>query len=160
MDILKVFWHLNALLKIFFYKIIFGNKLRIRKNVTFRKGFSLLVDGGNISIGNNMFFYNYCSIVSHESIIIGDNCIFGENVKIYDYNHKFNNNDVKNQGFCSKDIKIGENCWLVNNVILLKWVEIGDNSVIGASWIIKEKIPDNVVVTVKYDFNILDIYYK
>lgn len=155
MYILKVFWHLNALLKIFFYKIIFGNRLRIGKNVTFRKGFSLLVDGGKISIGNNVFFNNYCSIVSHESVIIGDNCIFGENVKIYDHNHRFNNNDVKkNQGFSSKEIKIGKNCWLANNVILLKGAEIGDNSVIGAGCIIKGKIPADVIVRKndKYDF--------
>lgn len=161
MYVLKVFWHLNALIKIFFYKIIFGSKLKMGKNITFRKGFSLLVDGGKVSIGNNVFFNNYCSIVSHESIIIGDNCIFGENVKIYDHNHRFNTNDIKkNQGFSSQEIKIGKNCWLANNVILLKGAEIGDNSVIGAGCIIKEKIPDNVVVTVKYDFNILDIYYK
>lgn len=55
-----------------------------------------------ISIGNNVFFNNYCSIVSHESISIGDNCIFGENVKIYDHNYRFNINGIKkNQGFSS-----------------------------------------------------------
>jgi acetyltransferase-like isoleucine patch superfamily enzyme len=161
MYILKVFWHLNALIKIFFYKIIFGSKLKMGKNITFRKGFSLLVDGGKVSIGNNVFFNNYCSIVSHESIIIGDNCIFGENVKIYDHNHRFNINDIKkNQGFSSQEIKIGKNCWLANNVILLKEAEIGDNTVIGAGCIIKEKIPSNMIVTLKSDFNILNINYK
>lgn len=48
MYVLKVFWHLNALIKIFFYKIIFGSKLKMGENITFRKGFSLLVDGGSI----------------------------------------------------------------------------------------------------------------
>lgn len=155
MYVLKIFWHLNALIKIFFYKIIFGSKLKMGKNITFRKGFSLLVDGRKVSIGNNVFFNNYCSIVSHEAIIIGDNCIFGENVKIYDHNHRFNTNDIKkNQGFSSQEIQIGKNCWLANNVILLKGAEIGDNSVIGAGCIIKEKIPANVIVRKndKYDF--------
>ena len=155
MYILKIFWHLNAIIKIFFFKIIFGNKLEMGKNITFRKGFSLLIDGGKISIGNNVFFNNYCSIVSHESISIGDNCIFGENVKIYDHNHRFNINDIKkNQGFSSQAMKIGKNCWLANNVILLKGAEIGDNSVIGAGCIIKGKIPADVIVRKndKYDF--------
>ncbi|HRM59399.1 MAG TPA: acyltransferase, partial [Megamonas funiformis] len=111
--------------------------------------------------GNNVFFNNYCSIVSHESISIGDNCIFGENVKIYDHNHRFNINDIKkNQGFSSQKIKIGKNCWLANNVILLKGAEIGDNTVIGAGCIIKGKIPSNMIVTLKSDFNILNINYK
>lgn len=155
MNILKIFWHLNAFIKLFFYKIIFGSKLKVGKNVTFRKGFSLLADGGKISIGDNVFFNNYCSIVSHASITIGDNCIFGENVKIYDNNHNFNSKDTKkNQGFSSQAIKIGKNCWLANNVVLLKGAEIGDNSVIGAGCIIKEKIPADVIVRKndKYDF--------
>lgn len=31
MYILKIFWHLNALIKIFFYKIIFSSKLQMGK---------------------------------------------------------------------------------------------------------------------------------
>lgn len=51
----KVFWHLKALLKILFYKIIFFNKIKIGNNFTFRNNFSLLADGGKIIIGNNVF---------------------------------------------------------------------------------------------------------
>lgn len=149
MIFLKVFWHLKALLKILFYKIIFFNKIKIGNNFTFRNNFSLLADGGKIIIGNNVFFNNNCSIVSHGKISIDDNCIFGENVKIYDNNHRFNNfnMNVKEQGFSIGEIKIGKNCWLANNVIVLKGAEIGDNVLIGAGCIIKEKIPSNTIVS-------------
>ena len=162
MLILKILWHINALIKKIFYKIIFGKKIIWGKHVTFRKNFSLVIDEGEVFIGNNVFFNNGCSIVSHKSIKVGDNCIFGENVKIYDHNHKFAeyNTEKKYQGYSSAEIKIGKNCWLANNVILLKGAEIGDNSVIGAGCIIKSKIPANVVVTLNDNYTIDKIKYK
>ena len=69
-------------------------------------------------------------------------CLLYTSVKIYDNNHRFNNfnMNIKEQGFSIGEIKIGKNCWLANNVIVLKGAEIGDNVVIGAGCIIKEKI--------------------
>lgn len=162
MFILKFLWHCNAYLKMIFYKIIFRNNIKWGKHVTFRKNFSLVIDGGKVFIGDNVFFNNGCSIVSHKAIDIGENCIFGENVKIYDHNHKFAeyNTAKKYQGFSSSEIKVGKNCWLANNVILLKGAEIGDNSVIGAGCIIKSKIPANVIVTLKTNYNIKEINYR
>ncbi|WP_304153542.1 acyltransferase [Megamonas hypermegale] len=162
MILLKFLWHINAFIKIIFYKMIFGKKIKWGKHVTFRENFSLVVDGGKVVIGNNVFFNNNCSIVSHKSIIIGENCIFGEGVKIYDHNHKFAKYNVekKYQGFSSSEIKIGKNCWLANNVIILKGAEIGDNSVIGAGCVIKNKIPANVIVSLSGDYNIQKIRYR
>ena len=37
-------------------------------------------------IGNHVFFNNDCSINCKDEIIIGNNCILGENVRIYDQN--------------------------------------------------------------------------
>lgn len=43
-------------------------------------------------------------------------------------------------------IKIGNNCWICTNAVILKGVEIGDNSVIGAGCVIYRDIPANSVV--------------
>ena len=49
---------------------------------TFRSNVSLrIVDGEGVKIGDNVFFNNGTSIAAKEKIEIGDNCIFGENVK-------------------------------------------------------------------------------
>lgn len=144
----KVIYHINAFFKKLFLKLIYGKKILISKNVTFRKSFSIAIEyDGKIQIGKNCFFNNYCSINSMASIKIGDNCIFGENVKIYDHNHRFNQKDklIKNQGYSIAPIEIGKNCWIGSNVIILKGVKIGDNSVIGAGSIVKENIENNMI---------------
>ncbi len=43
-------------------------------------------------------------------------------------------------------IKIGNNCWIANNVLILKGVTIGDNVVISAGLVIRENIESNSIV--------------
>lgn len=138
-----------AILKKIFYKIIYGKHIKFGKNVTFRKGFSVVIeDGAYVEIGPGSFFNNNCSINAKNSIKIGDNCIFGENVKIYDHNHKFNkrNELIKKQGFKSSIIEINRNCWIGSNVIILKGVSIGENTVIAAGEIVRKNIGSNILL--------------
>ena len=119
-------------------------------------GVSLLMDqtipekkeDGIIKIGENVYFNNFCSINSLCSIEIGDDCIFGENVRVYDHNHKFSKKTEKimKQGYSKGPIKIGSDCWIGSNVTILKGVNIGDNVIIGAGSIIDKDIPSNFIV--------------
>lgn len=127
-------------------KIIIGDYVDIRNyfNITTGKSAKLL-------IGNNVFFNNCCSINCLDSISIGDNTLFGENVKLYDHNHKYNDEKVFHQSFTTSPIVIGKNCWLGSNVIILKGVTIGDNTIIGAGCVIHKNIPSNSVIVNKQD---------
>lgn len=86
-------------------------------------------------------------------ISIGDGTIFGENVKVYDHNHCYKNPDVpiKEQGFSSAPINIGNHCWIGSNVVILKGVTIGDNCVIGAGCIVYKDVPSGTIVVNKQD---------
>jgi acetyltransferase-like isoleucine patch superfamily enzyme len=109
----KIYWHLNAFMRKLFLRIIYWRKLNMGESVAFRKGFTLLIDRtAKVHIGNRVFFNNYCSVVAMDDIYIGDDCIFGENVKIYDHNHRFNvkNKAVATQGFKTVPIIIKDNC--------------------------------------------------
>ncbi|WP_213083447.1 acyltransferase [Epilithonimonas caeni] len=123
------------------------------KNFSFRKGFSIVLDGpkANISIGDYCFFNNFCTIAARSKITIGDYSIFGENIKIYDHNHKYKKNEIpiKDQGYTEAPITIGKHCWIASNVIILKGITIGDNCVIGAGCIVHEDVPDNSVLICK-----------
>ena len=89
MTLLKIYWRTKAAIKKLCFKIMFGKRFSVGKN-TFRKNFGLYLEkGASIKIGNNCFFNRGCSINCLESVEIGDHTIFGENVKIYDQNHKF-----------------------------------------------------------------------
>jgi acetyltransferase-like isoleucine patch superfamily enzyme len=150
MTILKIFFKINCLFKLIFFKFIYGNKIIFGKNFTFRKGFSLIIDGKNakVKIGNGVFFNNFCTIAAMKSIKIGDNTIFGENVKIYDHNHQFRNPfiAIKNQGYASQEIIIGENCWIASHVVILKGVTIGNHSIIGAGNVVYKDVPENSIL--------------
>lgn len=146
---LKLYFHLLSFIKILFYKFIYLGNFRSNGNLTFRKGFSLIIENkGLVQIGKDCFFNNYCSIASRKSITIGDGTIFGEGVKVYDHNHCYSdiNIPLKSQGYKSSAIVIGKHCWISSNVIILKGVKIGDNSVIGAGCIIHKDVPANTIV--------------
>ncbi len=156
MKTLKAFYYICAYFQYFFLKCIYGKHIKIGKHVTWRRGFSVMIgENAHIDIGSECFFNNYCSLNANSLIKIGEGSIFGENVKIYDHNHRFANPDIKikEQGFSNGEVHIGKHCWIGSNVIILKNADIGDNCVIGAGCVIADKIEDNTIVVMnrKYD---------
>jgi acetyltransferase-like isoleucine patch superfamily enzyme len=134
--------------KMIFYKILYGSRLQVGKAVGFRRKFNIIIDGGQVTIGNNVFFNFDCTINCLGNVHIGDNCRFGENVKIYDHNHKFKdiNKPIPEQGMSIGKVTIGNNCWIGTNTVILKDVSVGDNVVIGAGCVIFKSIPSNHIV--------------
>lgn len=115
------------------------------KNVVFRDNCKIRIrKDAELYIGEQVFFNSNCSINCMEKVEIGDNTQFGESVKIYDHNHKFNDPEllIKDQGFSVDAVKIGKNCWIGSNTVILKGVEIEDNVVIGANCVISQNIPE------------------
>ena len=140
--------YISHSLNISFINMICKN-ITIGNHFRYRKRLELNCDSeGKIEIGDNVFFNNDCSVNSHNIIRIGDNCIFGENVKIYDHNHRFALKDklIRDQGYSSKKILIGEDCWIGSNVIILAGSIIGKHCVIGAGSIISSNVPDYSIV--------------
>lgn len=113
-----------------------GARLRVRSGVIFN------VCSGQLIIGAGVFFNNYCSVNCHKKIIIGDNVLFGESVKLYDHDHVFSARfGVLKNEFKADEIVIGNNVWLGSNVIVLKGVTIGDNAVIAAGSVVSKNVP-------------------
>lgn len=156
----KILFHLNAFIGLMLMRLVynlFGSKFEFGKNVTYRKGFSLMIGKkGKVRIGNKVFFNNYCSLNALESITVGDGTILGENVKIYDHNHcyKDKTQPIKDQGYTSAAIQIGKHCWIGSNTIILKGVTIGDNVVIGANCVIYKDVPSDCIVINKQNLMI------
>ncbi|MCD7855838.1 MAG: acyltransferase [Clostridiales bacterium] len=149
MIIFKIKWHICAVLKTALYKLIFGSKFIVGGGTTFRSRFNVYLEkNAEIKIGRNCFFNNDCSLNALEYIEIGDGNIFGENVKIYDHNHKYSGGCIplKNQGFDTEPVIIGDNCWFGSNVTVLKGVHIGSSCVIGAGCLIYDDIEEGSVV--------------
>ncbi|MDF6013768.1 acyltransferase [Vibrio harveyi] len=163
-----------------FYKIVFFRKLKVNPFKSYLHGFisiksgsffvsngfrnkrnvNISIDGGSLTLGKNVFFNNDVSINCREMINIGDNSLLGEGVKIYDHDHSISEPSllIRNQGFKTKPVNIGKNVWLGSNVIILKGVSIGDNSVIAAGSIVTKDIDENCIYIQKRNSIVINRY--
>ncbi len=158
----KIFQRINQMMKILYYKIKYGKRFKCGKRVKFRKRFQLNIsDNGYVSIGNDCFFNNDCSINAHKKIIIGDNNIFGENVKIYDHNHIFNDKKIDfKKNFNERSITIANNNWFGSNCVILSKAKIGSYNVFSANLSINEEYESENIVTLENKKTVKKIIYK
>lgn len=115
-----------------------GQSFKCRNNMSFR-----IYEKGQVTIGNNCFFNDGCSINSRDKIIIGNNVIVGQNVMFFDHDHNYKENI---NDFLTQKIEIGNNVWIGANSIILKGVTIGNNVVIAAGSVITKNIPENTMI--------------
>lgn len=130
-------------------KIAFGNSINFRNYIHIIVGKNAVLE-----IEDNVFMNNFCSINCMEYIKIGENTLFGENVKLYDHNHAYFNTPerkISHSEFVTAPIVIGKNCWLGSNVVVLKGVTIGNGSIIGAGCVIAKDVPPNSTIINKQE---------
>lgn len=126
-------------------KIDESNFITVRKNATLKIGKDTYITRATIS----------CL----EEIEIGENCILGEGMKIFDHNHQYTTQPytVSKTEFTTAKVKLGNNVWTGANCIILKGVTIGDNVILGAGCVIHKDIPANSVVVNKQELMINSI---
>lgn len=61
----KIKFHILCSVKKLFIKMFYRQWIKIGQKTTWRRNFSIISENGLISIGNNCFFNNDCSIVSN-----------------------------------------------------------------------------------------------
>ena len=95
-----------------------------------------------ISVGNNSGLG--IDNVLQGDITIGDNVMFGPDVRIITSNHAFDRLDIpmREQGYEEeKPVVIGNDVWIGTRVLILPGVTIGDGCVIGAGAVVTKDIP-------------------
>ena len=106
-------------------------------------------EGAKISIGNNVGISG-ATIYARKEITIGDNTNIGGNVKILD--NDFHPLEVEARLKDDKDkigtapIRIGKNCFVGCNALILKGTQLGDNCVVGAGAVVCGKFEANSVI--------------
>ena len=81
---------------------------------------------GNISIGKRTYFNRGCMISSHESVSIGEDCLFGPDVKIYDNDHCYGREEGVSHDLKKSSVSIGDRCRFASKVVILRGTEVGD----------------------------------
>ena len=124
--------------------------VRLRKNASWDvKGYCGLSYGVTIEVNENAelesgyFTSNsYSVLVSNKRILIGNDVMLGRNVVIYDSDfHSFNNKEERGDL-----VEIGNHVWIASNSMIMKGVKIGDGSVVAAGTIVRDDVPDRVIV--------------
>lgn len=81
-------------------------------------------------------------------IVIGDNVIMADNVRLYSWNHTLypNITTFSESNISYKGIVIGNNCWLGSGCVILDNVILGDNCVVGAGAVVTKSFPKNTLI--------------
>ena len=170
MKMTKVRYGKNLLLKgapVIFNKK--GAELTIGDNVTIKSSFlsnlvglysrTIIVTrapGAYIRIGNNVGMSGV-TIYARKGIEIGENTAIGGNTKILDNDFHPIEAETRNKLLADKNggdsdlvpakpIKIGKNCFIGCNAIILKGTELGDGCVVGAGAVVSGKFEANSVI--------------
>lgn len=104
----------------------------------------------SIEIGNNTKINNgFVAIAESSSIVIGENCLIGTRVEIYDSDfHALSARDRMNgDRHTSRSVQIGNNVFIGSNVRILKGVVIGHGAVIANSSLVTKNIPENCLAS-------------
>jgi galactoside O-acetyltransferase len=102
---------------------------------------SLIHIGENVMLNNNT-----CLTADEASIHIGKNTVAGVNLSIQTSDgHSLSPTKRHTANFPRYSVTVCENVFIGDNVIILKGVNIGMNSVIGAGSVVTSDIPENVM---------------
>lgn len=101
--------------------------------------------GSNVYIGDHFYANFNMVLVDDGEIHIGNNVMFAPNVTISTTGHPVHPALRAHGTQFSLPVYIEDNVWIGSNVVILPGVRIGKNSVIGAGSIVTKDIPANVV---------------
>lgn len=109
---------------------------------------SQTVQASKVHLSDNivpsLFLAGHCYIQAGNSVFIGSNCLIAPGVKIISANH--DPGDPKRRWTKTPPIRIGSDCWIGANAVVLPGVSIGDRAVVGASAVVTADVPSGAVV--------------
>ena len=100
--------------------------------------------GGNIRLGDRVFFNFNCVVLDVARVTIGSDTMFGPAVQIYTATHPMDFQERRAGLEAGKPVTIGSDVWVGGGAIILPGVTIGHRSVIGAGSVVTRDVPDGV----------------
>lgn len=89
-----------------------------------------------------------CGLVAHESIEVGDDVWFGQDVFVTDSNHGYTDPDVPigRQLGEHQPVRIGAGTWVGNGATILPGSRIGRMAIVAAGSVVRGEVPDRCIV--------------
>lgn len=144
----KVFYRTSRLIRLPIRGIRLG---AISGLVQFTTGVDCRIDvftGAKLTVGVGVQINDYVHIACADKIEIGNGTLIASKVYITDHDHDIESgiSEPINWPLKLKPVSIGDNCWIGENVSILKGVAIGNSCVVGANSVVTKSFPDNVVL--------------
>ena len=132
-----------------------GGSIVLNEDVTIGKSSTLSVSNqSQLKIGKGSSFYS--SVLLSGSISIGENCLFGPNITVMSGEHVIidrrsirmqDNEYIKKHGSPPhKPVKIGDDCWIGVNTVILPGVELAKGCVVGAGAVVTKSFPEYSII--------------
>lgn len=107
-----------------------GKNVRVCSSVT-------VIGAGELSIGDNTWVGHRCMLVASSSIKIGSNVDIAPNVFIGNGTHEITPERERIADIeLSKDVTVGDGCWLCANSAILPGVSVGEKCVVAAGAVV------------------------
>jgi acetyltransferase-like isoleucine patch superfamily enzyme len=106
-------------------------------------------DQPKIVIGDDCVILYRFQVNTAHSVVIGRHVLVASNVLITDFDHVVEPGGTpvtRNAKYKTAPVRIQDNCWLGQNVVVLKGVTIGHDSIIGANSVVTRDVPPYSVV--------------
>lgn len=153
-----------------FSEIINMQHIRIGENVSILHGawimaieqYAEATYEPEIEIGNNTYIGHQVTISCINSIKIGNDVTFGDNVYVSDNSHSYDDlkKSILSQELKMGSIAIGDRAWLGKNSVITYNVAIGEHSIVAANSFVNKSVPPYTIVAgnpaqpvKKYDFD-------
>jgi acetyltransferase-like isoleucine patch superfamily enzyme len=117
---------------------------RVRLDSTVAKLELVVLPGGYLEIGDNVFINYGSSIVSSSHVKIGNGCLIGTHVMVMDTD--FHRVEDKAWDTSGLPIVLEDRVWLANRSIVLKGVTVGHDAVVAAGSVVTKDVPPRTLV--------------
>lgn len=118
-----------------------GSHIIIKGKVRIGGGTELLLtSGSDLILGNNFYLSLNSAIYCHNKIEFGNDCTVGWNVIVMDSDWHITYNTSTNEKYpTTLPIKIGNHCWICNDVQIQKGTELPNNIIVAAKSLCNKK---------------------
>jgi acetyltransferase-like isoleucine patch superfamily enzyme len=101
---------------------------------------------GHVTLGDNVNFNGMC-ILGAGTVTIGDNFHSGTECMMITQNHNYEGEAIPyDHTYVKKTIRIGDNVWLGNRVLIVGDVTIGEGAIVAAGAVVCKDVPPCAIV--------------
>ena len=118
-------------------------RLELGKDVWVGDRTAIRCHEGSLRIGDRVVFGGSNTVNAYLDVDIGRDVIFADWIYVTDFDHRYQDTStrIQDQGIVCAPVRIGADCWIGEKATILRGVDVGPGSVIGAQTIVKADIP-------------------